>query len=162
MRTRTNRLRTPIRDRDRNFHAPYLGRKGPEIRSKSKVQKSLLHFLRSVSLSASVCANLVFATPRFRFSGLEPPASRFFVSNTGCVFMPAPAPPLFVLLQPSRSPNTHSPFVQLAAMNDDSCNNKSNNNISNFCIPAIIACPSRRMRSMLGTAANTIVATTPC
>ena len=58
--------------------------------------------------------------------------------------------------------NTHSPFVQLAAMNDDSCNNKSNNNISNFCIPAIIACPSRRMRSMLGTAANTIVATTPC
>ena len=69
---------------------------------------------------------------------------------------------LFVLLLRCRPPNTHSPFVQLAAMNDDSCNNKSNNNISNFCIPAIIACPSRRMRSMLGTAANTIVATTPC
>ena len=37
--------------------------------------------------------------------------------------------------------NTHSPFVQLAAMNDDNHNNQSIDNINDFHVPAVIAFP---------------------
>ena len=113
----------------------------PELRHKWRIQKSLLQNLRTLSLSAAVCANIVFATPHFRFSGLEPPTSRFFLSNTGCFFIPTLASPRFVLLQRCRPPNTHSPFVQLAAMNNDNHNNQSIDNINDFHVPAVIAFP---------------------
>ena len=71
----------------------------PELRHKWRIQKSLLQNLRTLSLSAAVCANIVFATPHFRFSGLEPPTSRFFLSNTGCFFIPTLASPLLVLVR---------------------------------------------------------------
>ena len=58
----------------------------------------------------SVCANLVFAAPRLRFSGLEPPTSRFFFSRMGCFFMPTPASPRFELLQRCRPLQHAFPF----------------------------------------------------
>ena len=98
MRTRTNRLRTPIRDTHKILDVSYLGRNRPELRHKWRVQKSLLQNVRVVSLSASVCANLFFATMRLRLLGLEPPASRFFVSHAGRFCMPTLASPRFELL----------------------------------------------------------------
>ena len=82
---------------------------------------------------------------------------------------PILASPCFVLLQRCHSPNTHLPFDQIAAMNNDNHNNKinnnnniNNNNINNFRIQVTIACPCWRMHLMLATAANTVVVTTPC
>ena len=95
MRTRTNWLRTPIRVMHKILEVAHLGRNRPELRCKRRVQKSLLQNLRTLSRSVPVCADLLFATLRLRFSGLEPPASRFFVSNTGCFFMPTLASPPF-------------------------------------------------------------------
>ena len=93
-------------------------------------------------LSPSVCANLFFLRRCVSgFLGLEPLASQFFVSHTGRFFMPTLASPCFVFLHHCRPLNTHSPSVQLAAMNNDNHNKQSNSNIDGFHILAIIACP---------------------
>ena len=133
-----------------------------EISPKCSTNRGSRNLYSKYACRISVCANLFFATPRLRISGLEPPTSRFFFSHRRCFSMPTLVSPLFILVQRFRSPNTHSPFDQIAAMNNDSRNNKSNSNINDFHIPAIIAFSSRKIRSMSATAANTIVATTPC
>ena len=159
MRTRTNRLRTPIRDTHSNFGCAVSRPKSARITAQIEAPEISTPNVRVISLSVPT-SFLRRRVSVFRDLNLRP---RDFSSPTRVAFSCRPPHRRFLcfcyVVAPS---NTHSPFDQIAAMDNDNHNNKSNSKIDNFFIPAIIACPSRRMRSMSATAANTIVATTPC